>query len=266
MPKRKKYKAEKRSEPVSLLVFHCFALPTKKMLDLFEKSGASVHYIIQRNGKVLKLVDEEEIAYHAGLSSWRNMDGLNGKSIGIELQNSAMGQQKYTAAQIKSLIKLAQDIIRRHNIEPQNIVGHSDIAPTRKPDPSKFFPWELLAKNGIGIWPKVSADSLIIDDTKIKELLEEIGYDTTDLNAAIYAFTTRFLPHKVEKQQNLIAREAEVFAYWHGVKADKIATKINNAPKIYPPLAKSLLKDKEILFRLAQITKAYNKKSPQLNT
>lgn len=257
MPLSENHKAEKRSEPVSVLVFHCFALPTKKMLDLLKKSGASVHYIIQRNGKVLKLVDEEKVAYHAGLSFWRNMNGLNGKSIGIELQNSEMGQQKYTAAQIKSLIKLAQDIIKRHNIEPQNIVGHSDIAPTRKPDPSKFFPWELLAENGIGIWPKISGDKSFIDELKTKELLKKIGYDTTDLTAALYAFATRFMPNKIEVQNDLIAREAEVFAYWRAVKADELKAKVNNAPNIYPPKAKTLIKDKEILSRLIQIAQAY---------
>lgn len=257
MPLSEKYKAERRSEPVNFLVFHCFALSTAKMLDLFEKSGASVHYIIQRNGKVLKLVDEEKVAYHAGLSSWRGVSGLNAKSIGIELQNSDMGQQKYTKVQIKSLVELARDIIKRYKIKPQNIVGHSDIAPIRKPDPAKFFPWEFLAENGIGIWPKISNGESFIDEKQTKKLLAKIGYDTIDLTAAFYAFATRFMPEKIQVQDDLIEREAEVFTYWSGVKVDKIGAKVYNAPAIYPPMAKLLLKDKKILSRLEQVAKAY---------
>ena len=75
----------KRTEKVSLLVFHCFALSTPKMLDFLNQTGTSVHYIIQRNGTVLDLLDENRVAYHAGITSWREYkEGINAKSIGIE--------------------------------------------------------------------------------------------------------------------------------------------------------------------------------------
>lgn len=263
MQEDEKYKAEKRSDSINFLVYHCFALTTPQMLELFIKSGTSVHYVIQRNGTILNLVEESDAAYHAGLSFWRGKQGLNGNSIGIELQNQKMGQQKYTKAQINSLITLSQNIIKRYHIKAQNIVGHSDIAPMRKPDPAKFFPWEQLAENGIGIWPKIkkNTDYVSYSNKEIKHLLEKIGYDTNDVTAALYAFITRFLPKKVTTQKDIINREAEVFAYWKNIKQTDVNSIIKDAPAIYPSSAKLFLHDTEILARLKQVAEAYEQEN-----
>ena len=257
------YATEKRSEKISLLVFHCFALSSKQMLSVLQKTGTSVHYIIQRNGKILNLVDENMVAFHAGISSWREFEtGINAKSIGIELQNSAMGNKAYTKAQIKSLITLSKQIINRHKIKAFNIVGHSDIAPFRKPDPSKFFPWEELAKNGIGIWPeikKIPASFDCLSKKEIEECLQKIGYNTIDLTSALYAFATRFMPQKISANANIIKKEAEIFAYWQKIKPADIAQNLKNAPKIYPPSAENLFKDAELIARLEEVFQSYER-------
>ena len=265
MPTKAKYATAERNEKISLLVFHCFALSTKQMTSVLQKTGTSVHYIIQRNGKILNLVDENMVAFHAGLSSWHEFEtGINAKSVGIELQNSAMGNKPYTKAQIKSLIELSKQIINRHKIKNSNIVGHSDIAPFRKPDPSKFFPWEDLAKNGIGIWPEIkkipeSFDSLPKKD--VEKMLHKIGYNTIDLTSALYAFATRFMPHKVSVNANIIKKEAEIFAYWQKIKSSDIAQNLKNAPKIYPQSAENLFKDRELIARLREVSEAYERKN-----
>ena len=255
--------AEERTEKISLLVFHCFALPTKQMLEIFKKTGTGAHYIIKQDGAVVKLVDEKMIAYHAGISSWREFkDSINAKSIGIELQNSVMGNKAYTKPQIESLITLSQSIIQRYQIKPQNIVGHSDIAPFRKPDPGKKFPWKTLAKEGIGLWKDegdYSAQTKVLSKNKIEELLQTIGYNTLDLTASLYAFVMRFMPQKIEADSDIIQKEASVFEYWRAIKPAEVNKAVLSAPKIYPPEAENLLKDAEVSAHLSEIAEAYKK-------
>lgn len=261
MVNAEKYMCDKREDKVSLIVFHCFALTTKEILKVFQKTGTSIHYIIQRDGKILNLVPENMVAYHAGISSWREFsEKLNAKSIGIELQSSTMGQENYTKPQIESLVELVGKIIKHHKIKAQNIVGHSDIAPFRKPDPAKCFPWKELSRKGIGIWPdfkKINEDGKELSKEEITKLLEKIGYNIADPVSALYAFTVRFMPQKVFKDKNIIRKEAEVFAYWKQVDIDKFDKYLKNAPKIYPDTAEKLLHDRELIIRLRQIAEIY---------
>lgn len=111
-----------------------------------------------------------------------------------------MGQTPYTEAQIDKLIFFCKKLIKKYNIAPQNIVGHSDISPTRKPDPGLAFPWKRLAKEGVGLWyqPK-NADKMVEND--VAKLLATIGYDVRDeatTKASAYAFCRRFLPQYVK--------------------------------------------------------------------
>ncbi|MBR1601492.1 MAG: N-acetylmuramoyl-L-alanine amidase, partial [Alphaproteobacteria bacterium] len=123
-------------------------------------------------------------------------NNLNHCSIGIELQSSSMGQKKYSAEQLNSLAVLAKQIISHYQIPLYNVVAHSDIAPTRKPDPGVAFPWQYMARKGIGLWYDVR-DATKITDNNVENLLGTIGYDTSDLAAASYAFCRHFIPQEI---------------------------------------------------------------------
>ena len=110
----------------------------------------SAHYLIDRDGRLLQLVDERHRAWHAGASRWGSITDVNSSSIGIELVNN--GDEPFPAAQIASLVALLTDVTDRHQIPRQNVIGHADVAPARKSDPSGHFPWRTLAASGFGLW------------------------------------------------------------------------------------------------------------------
>lgn len=188
-----------RKLPISMLIFHCSTLGAKEMIKVLDEDKLSAHYIIGFDGEIIKQVDEEKRAWHAGVSSWKGISDVNSASIGIEISNKTLGQSEYDEKQIKSIIVLSQEIIKRHNIKPQNIIGHSDIAPTRKPDPGFCFPWERLAKNNIGLW--YSDEKLSEIDPK--KLLEIIGYNTENTIASAYAFARHWLPKLINIKQEI---------------------------------------------------------------
>ena len=118
------------------------------------RSKVSSHYLINRRGKIFKLVQDRHVAWHAGKSCWGRQKNLNKNSIGIELVNKGhqFGYTSFKKKQISSLVKLCKKLIKKYKIKKKNIVGHSDIAPSRKIDPGEKFPWKYLAKNKVGIW------------------------------------------------------------------------------------------------------------------
>lgn len=185
-----------RPAKISALVLHCSAHDTKDMIAVLEKEELSAHYVVGLNGDVTQLVPEEKRAWHAGISSWREFDNLNHNSIGIEISTMSMGQEPYSERQIQSLIELCQGIIERHHIPVKNVVGHSDIAPTRKPDPGVAFPWQKLAENGIGLWYDLN-DAEKVEENNPEILLRKIGYNTENLAAAMCAFCRHFIPQEV---------------------------------------------------------------------
>jgi N-acetylmuramoyl-L-alanine amidase len=149
----------------------------------------SAHYLVGRDGRLYQLVDERMRAWHAGASNWGGVTDMNSASIGIELDNT--GTEAFADAQIYSLLALLADLRARYKIPAANVIGHGDIAPGRKVDPSYLFPWRRLAAAGFGLWCEppylpVAAGS---DDAV---LLQAVGYDTTDLAAAISAFRRHF--------------------------------------------------------------------------
>lgn len=154
-------------------------------------SGVSSHYLVDRSGTVLYLVDERKRAWHAGESSWAGLRDLNSVSIGIELDNN--GREPFAEPQIAALLSLLSEIKRRYNLPPSAFIGHGDVAPGRKVDPSAFFPWQRLAQHGFGVWcepPYASVPPAI--DTSL--LLQAFGYNVWNLDAAGAAFKRRFAP------------------------------------------------------------------------
>ena len=120
------------------------------------RSKVSCHYLIRRNGEIFSLVNDRNIAWHAGKSKWGKYNNLNKNSIGIELVNKGhkFGYQAFTKTQILNLVKLCKKLKKKYKIKKQFILGHSDIAPLRKIDPGEKFPWDYLSSKGIGIYPK----------------------------------------------------------------------------------------------------------------
>jgi N-acetylmuramoyl-L-alanine amidase len=139
-----------------MVVLHYTGMQTmQEALDRLCDPAAEVsaHYLIDEDGTVIRLVPEEKRAWHAGRSYWRGITDVNSASIGIEIVNPGheFGYRPFTDAQMESLIPLLSSIMARHNIEPANVVGHSDVAPARKQDPGELFEWELLARYGLAL-------------------------------------------------------------------------------------------------------------------
>ena len=189
--------------PVDILVLHYTELPLEESLEVLCDSArphrVSSHYVLAEDGTAYRLVPEDCVAWHAGLSHWRGREALNGTSIGIEIVNLHGDRHDYPAVQIDALIELCQGIVRRHpRIVARNIVGHSDIAPQRKIDPGRRFPWATLAAAGIGLWPKGRTRPL---DGKIQPGLQRLGYAppvAVPPKEIIKAFQRHYRPAKVD--------------------------------------------------------------------
>ena len=151
----------------------------------------SAHYLIERNGKIYQLVDEQARAWHAGESSWGATTDLNSSSLGIELDNN--GKEPFADIQIAALLQLLKDVAGRHRLPPANIIGHADVAPGRKQDPGPLFPWKVLAAQGFGLWcePPFPEPPPAFDPIAG---LKSIGYNTVNVDAAVAAFKAHFVP------------------------------------------------------------------------
>lgn len=193
---------ERQGKKIKALVIHCCGFDASGMIKVLRESNLSSHYIIDEQGKIFHLVSEKKRAWHAGVSHWRDMESLNYCSVGIELCTPTMGQQPYSSKQINSFVRLAKQIISHYQIPAYNVVAHSDIAPSRKPDPGVAFPWKYMAKKGVGLWYDVN-DAVKVMENDVAKLLQIIGYDTGDLAAASYAFCRHFAPQEVGHFDNI---------------------------------------------------------------
>ena len=151
------YPKKRISKQIKFIVFHYTGM--KRELEAINRltdiqSEVSCHYLIKKDGKIIKLVPDLYVAWHAGKSSWRGFKSLNKNSIGIEITNPGheFNYKKFSKKQIFSLLKLSKFLIKKYKISNKNILAHSDIAPDRKKDPGEKFPWEYLSKNKIGLW------------------------------------------------------------------------------------------------------------------
>lgn len=189
--------------PVDILVLHYTELPLAESLAILRDDAralrVSAHYVLDLDGTLYRLVPEERVAWHAGRSHWRGREALNGTSIGIEIVNLHGDHHDYPPRQIAALIDLCHDIVARNPaIVARNVVGHSDIAPKRKVDPGRRFPWATLAQSGIGLWPR-GARLELGDD--VQAALQRFGYPpAVDATTAdiVAAFQRRFRPSLVD--------------------------------------------------------------------
>ena len=227
---------KRKAKQIRFIIFHYTGM--KKEKEAIERltsmrSKVSSHYLIRYNGEIVIMVPDLYEAWHAGVSSWKNLKSLNKHSIGIEISNPGheYDYKKFSKKQNQSLKKLSQFLIKKYRIDKKNILGHSDVAPTRKKDPGEKFPWKYLAKFGIGKWHSLPQKNLIKNRRKQISLIDKkiffknllsIGYSIKSptklkkdkfLNLITIAFQRRFRPEivdgKIDKEcliisQNLI--------------------------------------------------------------
>ncbi|MGF1463672.1 MAG: N-acetylmuramoyl-L-alanine amidase [Maricaulaceae bacterium] len=219
-----------RTEPIKLLVLHYTGMADgasalAKLRDPAPTAGryahaapgltdlppetpigrVSAHYLVQTDGEVLALVDEDKRAWHAGLGRWCGVNDLNSASIGVEIVNGghAFDMPPYPDVQIEAVIALCREILERYELPAHAVVGHSDVDPTRKADPGEHFPWARLAAAGVGLWPVLNSplSEPPEDIAEVQAVLSTLGYalETTgeanaDTRAVLAAFQRRYRP------------------------------------------------------------------------
>ncbi len=193
-----------RALPVSMIVLHYTGmLDAEAAIARLRSPDArvSAHYLVKEDGEILRMVDEQARAWHAGKSYWRGITDINSASVGIEIVNPGheFGYRLFPDEQIAALIPLVADIKARHGIGRGNIVGHSDIAPARKEDPGELFPWPALADRRLAL-PSPTRDLMdpYWTDAGFTLALERFGYDVSDALKATIAFQRRFRPDRID--------------------------------------------------------------------
>lgn len=146
----------------------------------------SAHYLLARSGAVTQLVAEEMRAWHAGAGAWRGQADMNSRSIGIELANT--GHEPYPSAQIAALVALMGQIMERWEIPPARVIGHSEMAPGRKIDPGRRFPWAALETAGVALGRCGRRQTMV----SLSALAQKIGYPDAAPDVILEAFRSRF--------------------------------------------------------------------------
>lgn len=195
---------DERTLPISMIVLHYTGMqdgPSALARLRDPEAKVSAHYLVEEDGTVCRLVAEDQRAWHAGRSHWRGVTDVNSASVGIEIVNPGheWGYRPFTEEQIDALVPLVAAIKERHAITRGNVVGHSDIAPTRKRDPGELFPWARLARLRLAL-PRPTRNLMDPMWTQGGFLLalERFGYDVADAMAAIMAFQRRFRPELID--------------------------------------------------------------------
>lgn len=195
---------DERSLPVSMIVLHYTGMrdaasAIQRLSD--PEAKVSCHYLVGEDGTVLRMVDESRRAWHAGKSHWRGIADVNSASIGIEIVNPGheFGYRHFPDEQMAELIPLLSEIKERYGVTRGNVVGHSDVAPTRKRDPGELFPWHSLARLRLAL-PRPTKNLMDPHWTEAGFLLalERFGYDVSEPMAAIMAFQRRFRPELID--------------------------------------------------------------------
>jgi N-acetylmuramoyl-L-alanine amidase len=205
-----------------ILIIHYTGLETvQRSIAVLSDPACEVscHYVVDVDGRVTQMVREADRAWHAGRSYWQGETDINSCSIGIEIQNPGheFGLPQFPETQMQAVERLAGDIVRRHDMQPEHVLGHSDIAPQRKIDPGERFDWRRLHHAGIGLWvaahaiagPQARIDPSVRHEAvhTCQQLLQVYGYDvacdgllTTATERVISAFQRHFRPARVDGQ------------------------------------------------------------------
>ena len=171
-------------------------------------SEVSAHYLVDLDGRVVRMVGEEMRAWHAGSASWGGVADINSRSIGIEIANPGreLGYPPFPEPQIAALEALLGDVLARHAIAPERVLGHACVAPGRKGDPGEKFDWRRLARRGVSVWlDPEAAEPGVADAARFQSAARRFGYDAPDsgewcapTRAVWRAFLMRFLPFEAD--------------------------------------------------------------------
>src|ERR1700689_5073492 len=187
-------------------------------LALLTRAGSEVsaHYFVFEDGRVVQTVEESRRAWHAGVSCWAGETDINSCSIGIEIANPGHDYDypDFPARQIAAVTALCRGILPRHEIPPERILAHSDVAPARKQDPGEKFPWRTLHDSGVGHWVKpakiTDGPLLALGDrgdavAAMQRSLSEYGYGVavngnydSVMHETVAAFQRHFRPDRVD--------------------------------------------------------------------
>jgi len=223
-------KLNKPVEKPTILVLHYTASTLESTLEYFKTNGTvSSHYTVAKNGTIYHHVKEQDRAWHAGVGNWREVSDLNSYSIGIEIENlgyrvspnqpegilvngSSLEWYPFDhPEQVEAVVKLSADIVKRHSIEPRNVIAHADLAPGRKEDPGPLFFWSRLAKENIGAWVgdgKPNSTQQVGENfnvSSVQEKLRRYGYTSVPLSEkydnktrdGLVAFQMHFRPWNI---------------------------------------------------------------------
>ena len=181
-------------KPNFVIIHHTAQNSCEQTLKTFtlKRTQVSAHYVICKDGTVHHMLNDYLRAWHGGSSKWGNTTDINSSSIGIELDNN--GFENFTEPQMESLMQLLGRLKTAHAIPTANFIGHADIAPGRKVDPNRTFPWQRLAENGFGQWYDTTAVA-VPDDFNAMHALRIIGYDVRKPEAAIQSYKIHFVSH-----------------------------------------------------------------------
>jgi N-acetylmuramoyl-L-alanine amidase len=215
-------RADGKSIDMLILHYTGMASPERALKWLCDpESSVSSHYFVFEDGRVMQLVDDADRAWHAGKSFWAGETDINSRSLGVEIANPghAFGYRPFPDAQIDAVIGLCAELVRRHPIPPERVLGHSDVAPMRKEDPGELFPWRRLHETAIGHFvepePVVAGPVLSEGDRGeevgiLRRRFREYGYGLAGdaefdgpMAAVVRAFQRHFRPERVDGMADL---------------------------------------------------------------
>lgn len=209
----------RKGAPVDILLLHYTGMVDDEAAVRWladPRSKVSCHYVVHEDGRIIAMVDEEQRAWHAGVGSWKGVSDINARSVGIEICNPGHehGYRGFPVAQIEAVIALGIAIVARHQIAREHVLAHSDIAPQRKEDPGELFPWDALARAGVGHYlpPAPIADGRFMSFgdsgapvAALQNMLKLYGYDVAtngvfdqQTHTVVRAFQRHFRPARID--------------------------------------------------------------------
>jgi N-acetylmuramoyl-L-alanine amidase len=179
-------------KPNFVVIHHTAQNSCEQTLQTFTtpQTQVSAHYVICKDGTIHHMLNDYLRAWHGGAGKWGNSTDINSNSIGIEIDNN--GFETFTDAQVTSLLRLLASLKKQYSIPAANFIGHADIAPGRKVDPNRNFPWQQLATDGFGLWYDTT-NVQVPDNFNPMQALRIIGYNIQDSASAIYSFKLHFI-------------------------------------------------------------------------